>query len=314
MKRKIIILSAFIISLSFYSCEINLGDYLEGINEPPKLVLISFIEPGKNIKAELSSSYPAPNILKDDNVAGAIVNVYVNDVYSGTAEKIDTGDPIFVSDIHVNYGDRIKLTAEAPGYTPVTGISRIPAEIPDIKIDTITYYKASEERLQFKIHIPDNGDGTKYYRIILKGEVALAGYTDYTETYPIDEDFSKEPVFDENRHFNEINENDKDGVDSNKYSIFSNRSFIGKGYTVTVNCKKVYPFTDVNGDRWLPRITAMVMQLTPEAYLYLQSMNANSENSDDLVEPVQIYSNIENGIGIIGGYVSRSTTFKISPL
>lgn len=314
MKKSILILSACILLIPLSSCEFSLGDYREGMDEPQKLVLTSFIEPGENIRAELTHTRPFPHAGNENYVANPIIKVYINDVFAGSLKKSLGSLTVFESKLLARHGDRVKLVAEAPGYTPASGESTIPSPMPVIQVDTLTLYQQLQERLQYKIHIPDDGNGIKYYRILLKGEMPSLIYPEQMEWYPIDKDFRKEPIFDENRHFNELGGSDDENKDSNRYAIFTNRSFLGKGYTLTVSSLKLYQQVHESVYTEAPRITVTIMQLTREAYLYLQGINASEENSDDMVEPIQIFSNIENGIGIVGGYVSYSVTFIMPPL
>ncbi|MDA3930353.1 MAG: DUF4249 domain-containing protein [Prolixibacteraceae bacterium] len=62
-----------------------------------------------------------------------------------------------------------------------------------------------------------------------------------------------------------------------------------------------------NGDFY--RYSIYLSSLSPEAYYYFNSSNAQINNNQDLfAEPVLVYSNIENGLGIFAGYTTSLHT------
>jgi hypothetical protein len=139
-----------------------------------------------------------------------------------------------------------------------------------------------------------------YYSITLsKGDVSLEySFVGYTS-----------------RLFEFALQNDTDdffGIEgqSNGYDIFTDVLFNGSTYNLT--------FTDRNLKevKFLPQYVEFehrysfpdrvvyhieVQQLTYEYFMYLKTRNAYNNNDDNpFMEPIQIFSNIENGTGILG--------------
>ncbi len=134
---------------------------------------------------------------------------------------------------------------------------------------------------------------------ISKGDVSLEySFVDYTS-----------------RLFEFALQNDTDdffGIEgqSNGYDIFTDVLFNGSTYNLT--------FTDRNLKevKFLPQYVEFehrysfpdrvvyhieVQQLTYEYFMYLKTRNAYNNNDDNpFMEPIQIFSNIENGTGILG--------------
>jgi hypothetical protein len=54
-----------------------------------------------------------------------------------------------------------------------------------------------------------------------------------------------------------------------------------------------------------------LQSISESYYQYLKSMTSNGGGDDFFSEPVQVYSNITNGIGILGSYTQSSKVVEL---
>jgi hypothetical protein len=63
-----------------------------------------------------------------------------------------------------------------------------------------------------------------------------------------------------------------------------------------------------------PYLLVEVSALTDGAYQYLKTLSLQTEDNNNIIsEPVRIYSNVENGLGIVAGINTRWITIKVTP-
>lgn len=205
-----------------------------------------------------------------------------------------------------NEADVIRVRAEVDGLPPVYSETTIPTSFPLKKIDMVRKQDI-DNKLQFRITFQDDGKENYYGIRIVKREV----YEDLDDdensrTYgavALDLDLDDEPLL-----------NNKTGLDATfDYStdfyqylyIWSNEQILNKEYTLRLNA---YYSADWEGDEWgyhLHNYYKMYFyKLSPELYKYLKSLNdiKNNELGNKGLAPIRSsYTNIENGIGILGG-------------
>jgi len=235
-----------------------------------------------------------------------------------TEQMEHTGNGNYTTDYIFKSGDRVELKATVNGLPVVTASATIPSKPHIGEITTEKNYSEYKEQqwnydgpieigvavyqdIKFKLPITDNGKEKNYYRInVLKVEhysentqrSYLSSFTDAVFDADISDDFF--------------------GIEgqSNGYDIFTDVLFNGSTYNLTFtdrNLKEVkflpqyiefehrYSFPD----RVVYHIE--VQQLSYEYFMYLKTRNAYNNNDENpFMEPIQIFSNIENGTGILG--------------
>ena len=228
------------------------------------------------------------------------------------------GNGNYTSDKIFQTGDRVELKATIPGFPAVSASASIPTK-PHVS-EIITEKNYSESTLQqwnydgpidigvavyqdvkFKLPITDVGKENNYYRlVVLKVEHYLQNtqqsylsyFTDAVFNTDISEDFF--------------------GMEgqSNAYNIFSDVLFNGSTYNLTFNDRifkevrlfpeyEEYDYQYTIPDRVVYHLE--IQQLSYEYFMYLKTRNAENNNDDNpFMEPIQIFSNVENGTGILG--------------
>lgn len=305
-----------------------------------QIVLNSIITPDSLITVKLYSSisineaYPAC-------ITDAEILLYENDVFVETLESTystkknlwypyetqnEYDTTYFYQSVNAKAetGKEYKLIVKHPLYETLTSKTTIPEPVSFTLRDTSYKYNkgryTKEVIFNFITEIVEPASTEDYYRIVLY-ETGRKKSFRYNSDGNLVESFlefkkrlsdieSNDPVF---RSETEDANNFLLGTSYNSYSIFSDRLINGKnynlsfttidGYAVTGHSAADSLFWDTFQDGEYYHFTIELYHLTKETYLYLKSIDAQ-HGIDHLsfIEPVQIYSNVENGAGIFGSY------------
>lgn len=211
-------------------------------------------------------------------------------------------------------GDCLRIEAEADGYEPVSGETRIPGRARIYEVDTLSYRSSAyyAEYLRFSVKIGVETDS--YYRLIVeqildfrKGDStrtvtsfrSLGGYSWYYSGFSVD---YEDPVF---QSFG------GSPITSQMDGRYCMGVFRGEDL-VNTNAIKVSVFPveysyesdtlsmDVHYD-------VRLLSISEDYYRYMKIMRGYSITIGDanfgaLIEPADTYSNVENGFGIVAGY------------
>lgn len=241
-------------------------------------------------------------------------------------------DVCYTSSYVVNEGDHITVSAsidnqEVSAETTVPLMPKIEvvnyevlAENPYIQMNGLSF--ESDTIMRLTCRIPDAGSN-QYYRLRVRGERSLTfsfwvsslgeNKTEYRMYYYMMQDvfFSSDELFSDNRLTSNFG-----GWPSFFSNVFDNSKLNGGDRTFVVDSPKI-PASGrsvLSGDElWeeeIPSIPARVMvelqSISPELYRYLKSVELyRITESDAFSEPVQIYSNVQNGWGIFGSLSSQ---------
>lgn len=312
-----------------------------GEQTDPKLVINSLLEPGKPIKAYITKSYffldNEPNTAAPDDL---VASLYVNGNLIGElTPRMDTIlegyayvdvnldslmnyyeiVPSYYSDYLPNEGDVVRITASANGFDDVDAttsplpndvdwktfdLQAIPWEVSyyDYEGDTSWYLWAKTEIL---VEITDPNPGkTDYFKLY----VDVGGYTDEEtgSNYYISATYN-DPVFGGTG-------SDYDEFDisflSRAQGVFTDVLFDGRSYTIKI---PLYISVDFSGEI-LPNSTQWPVRLehlSKEYYNYLNTCQQGDELSQLFAEPVQTYTNVEGGYGIVGGRTVDTCRFAV---
>jgi len=95
---------------------------------------------------------------------------------------------------------------------------------------------------------------------------------------------------------------------------FSDESFNGTNYTVNLIVDEWY-FTNSEDEffsRKVENVKISISRVSQEYYWYQRSFEAYSSSQGGLFsQPVQVYTNIENGLGVFAGYSATEVSFQI---
>lgn len=290
------------------------------INEVPE----STLPPGHYGSPVNPGKYPP--------VEDAEVRLYVDDVLRETL--LHVGNGVYRSDsFRPAEGQRIRVEAENAALGSVSGETALPRLVP---IDSVTFGNMSPSFV-YDIQTECSADGcvddTVGYSIDYEYDLRIrftdpAGEHNYYRlqvehlerigTYWVTEHIDLAPVFDPGSEaldeFIEV-----DNVDY-YYNQFDDELFDGKAFTIALSMylSGGYVSLPLNTSINTPNPPDRVMRITLQSisrdyYLYLKTMGqlvGSSLLNDLFAEPVQVYNNIEGGIGIVGG--CRASTAKVT--
>jgi hypothetical protein len=113
------------------------------------------------------------------------------------------------------------------------------------------------------------------------------------------------------------------GSFGNRYRVFTDDLFNGSEYTFKMQVRinpdeeeddNDYYYTANYPDPVSLELYVELQHLTRDYYLYLKS-RANARTNEDFggmfTEPIQVYTNVEGGIGILGSYASTICMFLL---
>ena len=303
--KKIVILSVALI-LIISACEKKLDiDIPEGEKH---IVVNGIINTDSILTVSVSKSQ---NILDNDDISfltEADVKLYRNDIFVQNLIHIDLG--VYISTVVPDIGVNYKINVDYDNLKSVNAdmILHNPVEI--VSVDTIVEVHTNENgefgsyqeyEIHYKIKIEDDENTNDYYFLALSliqpfyeyDEYGLPTFVGYEET---NEYFNtNDPVFRDNN-----NEFTLDGMFG---CVFTDELFNGTQYTV--NISTAYFFDGfagkLDGEEYL--IKVKLLTVNEDIYRYITSYNLNQQTKyDPFAQPVQIYSNIENGLGLFSGY------------
>lgn len=315
MKSKyiILLLSAFLI----VSCEKEIE--FKGSESDPVITLNGLLMADSIVNINLSESrfFLDPSFDFPD-IANAEVTLSSG---SKTMQLEYMGNGNYTADYLPQAGEEIELKVDVPGFDAVHSLAVIPEKttVGEISIEkstsehTMIYYEgygvgfleigvSVHQDINIKIPVTDNGNEQNYYRLVVLKEEHYAENTNQTYL-----SYFTDPVFNTN------SSEDFTGISSqyNRYNIFTDILFNGSTYYLNFSSSylkevNILPQYEEYGERYnIPdRVIyhIQVQQLSYDYYMYLKTRSANYDSDGNpFMEPIQIFSNIENGTGILGG-------------
>ena len=275
---------------------------------------------------------------EDDSpaVTDATIALYVNGTFRENLVHFDKGE--YLSTYVTVQGDVIKLNVSAPGQESVWAETTVPFATADFQIDS-TIVKSDTSLLVDIIYDGPygyNGPNTPFhydtvgvtYNYIHTYKVSFSNPVDVSNYYRlvVQNSTSVNGIITNNEYRNDIEDivfgsgkNNLDGLFAetgyDPYNVFSDELIDGTNHTITFihkqdfsrNYNDPYLFnTTVNFER---SVTIDLQTISEAYYLYLKSLKALGLADPFMSEPVQIYTNIEKGLGIFGARTHRLRKF-----
>jgi hypothetical protein len=316
------------------SCEKEIE--FKGEQSDPRLVINSLVQPNEPVKANIGKSYFFLDTPNTTPPADLVASLYVNDNLVGEMtpsldtvwdqnliEFDDEGHPhvsyrlvtVYKNDYCPLEGDIVKITATANGFDEVEGLTSPLPKLIDFQcnteiLDWSSYYyhpyfdgDVYEEdsllritgNLELTINITDPNPGqTDYFRLRLVGDYGT--YDEENMRY-VSFDYD-DPVFGATLSENELI--DVSELDTRPEGVFTDALFDGKTYPLKM---KIFFEMDVaeEFDPAFFRAPFGLQHLSKEYYNYLNTRDQGELALQLWAEPVQVYSNVTNGYGIVAG-------------
>lgn len=311
-----------------------------GEQTDPKLVINSIVEPGQSVKAYISKSYffldnVENTAAPDDLVATLFVNGervgemtrQTDTIWQGY-EYVDLDSvkpvfgtvPVFASDYRPIKGDIVTITATANGFDDVEATtSPLPNEVVWSigGYQTVFWEEETEEyeegivltimgQLELTVEVTDPNPGkTDFFRIQLEG----GGFSDYEygNSFYISTTYD-DPVFGGSVSGNDYF--DIGDLQSRPEGVFTDALFDGRSYQIKLPLYLYYTIMgEVPSDFF--QVSVRLEHLSREYYYYLNTCEQGDEIMQFFAEPVQTYSNVSGGYGIVAGLSIDSLSFPL---
>lgn len=300
---------------SFFSCTKTIDFDDEGMAN--QLVLNSIIYPDQGIRANLTASTSILN--RQISAGGGLMADGTVEVYENGKLLKDQYSPTGVfefTDIRPKPGATYKMVAKSLG-KQLEAETTIPGKTEVISIDTaIVTGQFLNKRLQVDVKVKDV-PGDNYYRILVKKEdLVLNKNADGKGTpkyylYTMEDWFSSDsPVF--NSLFNNYGGEELDLGPENDYHIFPDDYFKGKEYSIRffINNYNIGTTSPTGGPGgYAPsqviytRRVVYIQHLSKDLFTYLKYLKLyNFYHDNPFAEPVPVYSNVKNGVGLFAGF------------
>ncbi len=297
--------------LSFYSCELVLDVDVPGYR--PTMVMASAMNPDSTITVSLARDrFILDNaFLEFDGIQGANIQIFEGDVLFGTMTPIEVTDwngnvqhGTYNLDRRPTAGRTYRVEASREGYETISATAEIPGERGTI-VSTSHRFLESEffsTQVILDIEISDPV-GKDYYQLRM--------WEEYTTPYFDQElgEFQEDSLvtyrqelwmYSESIVFEEYLQGD---------NIFDDNLFDGRRYNLQfeTNFLNYYTFDEEGNPSGNNYAVFIELRRLSEAYYnYLQtSILQDWVDGDPFAEPVQVYSNVENGRGVLGSYYAQ---------
>ena len=268
------------ISLVLFSCEFQKTINLEIPTPDDQLAIIAYLAPNGHSLISLTQSVG----IFDDSIPTPPTHPTCQIYEDGTLlQELTTlredGTFEISSNLPIKTGHTYHLTASADGLLDIQSQNiEIPVTIP---LESASIIDTLDRNLTVSITFNDPVDQKNYY--LLKIDKYIQGQLLPNST-------STEPFID-------------------PAAVFSDISFDGKLHQET---RKINSYGEYMNE-YLPveKIQLILFSLSPSTYKYFNSLNEyESTASDPTLESFPVYSNIENGYGILGGLSTDTITIQ----
>jgi hypothetical protein len=328
--RRYTLFLGLLATLMLASCDKNI-EFSGEITEP-LMVLNALTTPDSILTVKVTESHFFLSSTDTfATVKDAVVLLTVNGTFSEQMRHVSNG--VYRGTYKTTAGDHVRLVVTAPGLPSVetdliitekvhlVGIDTTLSEVESYPIynyenyygdgwvdypttpDTIgwQYYAKVNVAMTFR----DPAAEANYYRLIIiqRSYYNDSIYSDYAVWYD-----KSDMVFDED---NSLSTDLFNEGTFNYFGIFSDVLIDGKDYPLKFDLSSYYEtyfpeYADSAGSAHKEEFYVDLQSISKSYYLYLKTWSAYS--GDDLFsEPVQIYSNIKGGIGLLGNYTSNVT-------
>jgi hypothetical protein len=290
----------------------------------PKLVVNALCNLDSIMEVEVSANKPIPGFETDfPFISDATVKLFVDGTeteqlaYQAQIEYANQS-AVYVGKTIVETGKHYKLEVSHKDFKKTAMAEmQMGAKIPILNISTTTIANTdinswTSQKIKATMKFKDPVDEENFYRLNIGYRIGK-NYTysnengdtinhvtvmDYNFSYGGIE--SDDPVLSSNNNADEI----LFETSSSRYTVFTDELFNGKTYDLTFYLSE-YVLYDIQnldttkGDFYI--VNFELQSLTRDAYYYIKSVGTSDGNGGLFTEPVQVYNNINNGIGIFGG-------------
>ncbi len=295
----------------------------------PKIVIYSLLQPDSVITVSIAESHAVfEEKYEPQQITDAVVKLYCDGelvetlTYVAPAPQPGGYTPPDYSKyasqgIKPVHGSVYRIEVEMAGLKTAFGEASLPDLVSIIGIDT-TEDKETEGNIMLltRVRFSDPAERNNFYRMTawrLDGSYNGNKEEPWSPEIPVtiyESDCSyasgNDPVINPQQQ----EEEDLFGISvQNSYHIFGDELIAGKTYDLTLEMNHRWPDTDYYE---FSQFNFELQSITEDLYLYLRSTAAHIQTGDNYItEPVLVYTNIENGLGVVGAMSPSKATLRI---
>lgn len=301
-----------IILFGFFSCEKVIP--FEGDVTIPKLVINSIFESDSSFKVHVSSSKSVIDTAQFQNIFDA--SVRIEDENGNLIDELQhESNGFYIGQQQPTLNQNYFLKVEHPNYSNVNASDSLPSPIYINSIDTVTSPNQGFESLDITLNFNDPVNTTNYY---LVEAYVYNFYMEYEEYIIVSPTGTQDTLID-TLYYEEENYQQTlilaDEVFQNKRNswedqgLFNDLVFNGQTKSLQVSIPKFfleeeYNYQDGNTyyEGGMKKIRFYLHNISLPYFYFRTSLQAYDQTSGSpFAQPVQVYSNIENGFGIFAG-------------
>jgi hypothetical protein len=279
---------SFVFILALCSCELVVD--IDVPFEGEQLVINSFFNPDSVWTAAISTNQYILDERPFTRISGALV--VVSDENGPVDTLVYSGNGLYRANSKPLPGKQYQVTATKLNYATASGYSFIPQPVTISSMEIHSTQNGNEPESTIKLRFQDNPDEENFYEITVdvEGEnLHYPSYTILTYHYPVNIEID-EPTF------------------SNETYWTGNRILIKdvfyKSSDITVNLRSSDYSLMYTG-----KVVATVRNVSEDYYNYITTAELQeSTTGNPFAQPVNVYTNIQNGFGIFAG-VSVAASF-----
>lgn len=307
--RKIIYL---LLIISLASCSYQLD--LEAIDAKEKLVLYCFPSNTDTTAIQISRSIP---VGQDDKSGKDVHNVELHFTVNGKEQDVywneDSTSSLPAQCYYAlgkwNKNDIVRIKANMEDLPTITAQTSIPDEFP-LKAIKLTPSEENGDVLQVQVTFRDNAATKDYYGIrLIKHEASKIDGEEVLSLESVKFDLKEEPLL------NNLTDLDKIFMSANGHFrnlyIWNDEKIQGQEYTLhlDMNYQKDFDF-EWSENSYKAEYKIYLYTFSTEFFKYLDTLNKINNNNwgNHGFSPVLYqFSNVENGIGVVGGCQMKET-------
>ncbi len=287
MKHVKLILIIFLVPILF-SCEKVIP--FTGEVTQPKIVVNSLFQSNRPWEVHISSSLSVIDTGTLSNIENA--SVVILDNQNNLIEFLDHDSlGFYYGNTYPEAGQLYKIQVEAPNYVNINAEDQLPDSINISNVDTSSSNIGDNERMDISITFTDPINFQNFYRIEI--EVGLLYEDDFGNMEYFEFPASmilEDPVF------------ENYGGGPVIQGLFTDNSFDGEEKTIEIQIDNIVKEFDKDDQLEIDHITLLLYNITEPTYLFSKSYQVyESASGNPFAQPVQVYSNVNNGFGIFGG-------------
>lgn len=265
-----------------------------------QLVVNSFFHPDSTFGITLSKSQFVLNSGDFKKVSGATATLMDGEGNAlATLQEQEPG--IYISNVKPQPGKTYEINVSKSGFKTVTAQNHVPADSALMTKYEVERNANSFRSVRLSIWI-DDSQNKDYYQLYGKHKITLYGEEIDTTTYEQELFFSSDdPVFGKE-------------ISGKRRLFFDDTLFDGRTYKMNLNTNvgspQCSPMSDVCDQK--TEVTLFIRKVSEAYFKYTEARSLQDDVSENpFAEPVPVYDNIENGLGIFAGFRVSKYQIKI---